>query len=374
MPSILITAGDPSGDHQAARLITALRARRPDLEFWGPAGPACEQAGARVTANLARLSAIGAFDVLPHLPEARRILLDTQQQATAAPPDLAVLVDCGAFNLRLAPHLKALGVPRLGYFPPGSWSGSLRRAEAVAQAYSAVATPFPQALDAYAKLGLPATLVGHPLVDELADLAAARREVPLDPPVIALLPGSRGHEIRQMLRPMLEAARILRAAWPHLRAVVSRAPTAPAKLFDQLLAEAGLEVEVVAGSRAAMAQATAGLIKSGTVTLEAALLGLPHVCLYRVSLLAYVVAWTYVWPKPEFWAMPNVLLGRMAVPQRFQFKVTGPELARTLAPLLTDSPERRQQAADLAEAVERLGGPGATERAADVVLAMLDGA
>ena len=222
---ILLVAGDPSGDHHAAALAAELLAQRPDTLLYGYGGPQMAAAGVRLDADLVHLSAIGLVDVLPNVLAGRRLLRQLTAATTAQPPDAAVLVDCGAFNLPLARHLKALGVPVLGYFPPGCWSGSAKRARKVAAAYTAVATPFPQPLAAYRQLGLPHELVGHPLVDELAPLAAARAGLPLDPPTLALLPGSRAQEIRYLLPPMLAAAGVLRQTWPTLRVVVSRAPS-----------------------------------------------------------------------------------------------------------------------------------------------------
>lgn len=372
MPRILISAGDPSGDHQAARLVTFLREARADFTFWGPGGPRLVEAGAEVTDGLVGLSAIGLLDVLPSVPKAWFMLRRTLARARRERPDLAILVDCGAFNLPLGKALRAMGVPVLGFFPPGSWSGSRKRAAKVAECYSAVATVFPNALPAYAELGLPATLVGHPLVDELAGLADERERLPLEPPVLALLPGSRRQEIRHILAPMLQAAAILRAERPGLRVVVSLAPSAPRRLFDQVVARSGVPVEVVSGAREAMAQATVGIVKSGTVALEATLVGLPFVGVYRTGLAAYCVAWVYYRPRPEFWLMPNILLGRMAVPQRFQFKVNGPTLAEAVRPFLVDGPERATMLADLAAAGATLGGGGATERTTRLVLDLLE--
>jgi lipid-A-disaccharide synthase len=366
-----MVAGDPSGDHQAARLAAELQRRAPELELYGYGGPRMAAAGVRVEADLAALSAIGLIDVLPRVPKAVSLLFRLVHDCRRNPPDAAVLIDCGAFNLPLGRRLKALGVPVLGYFPPGSWSGSRKRARGVARSYSAVATPFPQALPAYAELGFPATLVGHPLVDELAPLRQAREQCSSGPPVLALLPGSRGQEIRHILPPMLAAAAALRAERPDLRVIVSLAASAPRTLFEAVVARSGVAVEVVEGSREAFAPATAAIIKAGTVSLEGTLLAVPMVVVYRAALLAYCVAGLYYWPRPKFWAMPNILTDRLVVPQRFQFKVTGPELANAVRPLLNDTPERRAMIAGLDEAAAKLGGGGAAERTAEIVLAML---
>lgn len=370
---ILLVAGDPSGDHQGARLARELRRRRPDAELYGYGGRELAEAGVRVDADLVALSAIGLLNVLPMIPRALGLLARLVAECRRQRPDVAVLIDCGAFNLRLGRRLKALGIPVLGYFPPGSWSGSAKRARAVAECYSAVATPFPQALARYAELGFPATLVGHPLVDELAPRRAARAAQGLEPPVLGLLAGSRGQEIRHMLPTLLRAARLVREAHPDLRLLLSRAPSAPRTLFDRVVADSGLPVEVCDGSQEVLCRSTALLCKSGTVTLEAALLGVPLVAFYRTSPLAHLVALAYYWPRPKFWAMPNVLAQDYVVPQLFQYHATPRALAAAVEPLLRDSEQRRAMLAGLAAAVAGLGGGGATERTAELVLALAAG-
>jgi lipid-A-disaccharide synthase len=371
---VLIVAGDPSGDHEAARLAAELHRRAPGLELYGYGGTEMRAAGVRIDYELVRLSAIGFVDCLPKVPAAYVMLRRLIAEVRRDPPDVAVLVDCGGFNLPLGRALKALGVPVLGYFQPGSWSGSRKRAVGVSRSYSAVATPFPQALPRYAELGFPATLVGHPLSDELAPAREARQGMALDPPVLALLPGSRAQEVRHILPPMLDAAKLLRADFPGMRVVVSLAPSAPRTLFDRVVKRSGVGVEVVAGSLEAMRGATAAVVKAGTVALEATLLELPMVCVYRASVLAYLVASLYYWPRPKFWAMPNILNGEFTVPQRFQFRVNGVQLATAVRPLLSDTEERRTLIAGLVEATAKLGGGGATARTAELVLAMLPGA
>ncbi len=368
---ILMVAGDPSGDHQAARLAVELRRRRPGVELYGCGGPQMAAAGVRVTGDLVSLSAIGAADALPSLVKGRRLLRELIAAATATPPTAAVLVDCGAFNLPLARALKPLGVPVLGYFPPGSWSGSRKRARSVAEAYTTVATPFPQPMAAYAELGLPAQMVGHPLVEELAPVVAERAAAPLDPPVLALLPGSRRQEIRHILAPMLGAAARLQAELPDLRVIVSRAASAPADLFERVAARSSARFEVVEGSLDALRPATAALVKSGTITLEATLLGVPQVVVYRGSHLAYLVASVYYWPRPKYWAMPNILAQDLVVPQLFQYRVHPQRLAAEVRPLLSDTPQRRTMVARLTETAARLAGGDTVERVADMLLALL---
>lgn len=369
---VLITAGDPSGDHQAARLATELFRRDPSLELFGLGGAELRAAGVRVDDDLVALSAIGLWDVLFSYLPAKAMSRRLERRLAADPPDAAVLVDCGGFNLPTAKFLKGLGVPVLGYFPPGSWSGSKRRASAVAAVYDAVAAPFPQPLQAYAELGLRAELVGHPLVEELAPLASDRSEIPGDPPVLGLLPGSRKSEIRYILPPLLDAARLLRQQHPGLRVLVSRAPSVPRALFDRIVRASGVEVSVVDGTREVLRDATAVLVKSGTVTLEASLLSVPMVVVYRTAWIAVLIAALYYWPRPKYWAMPNILANDEVVPQLFQMWCAPSRLARAATPLLTDTPQRRAMIQGLATATASLRGGDAVTRTADLLDELLN--
>ncbi len=362
---ILIVAGDHSGDAHAAELALELRRRRPDIMLYGYGGAAMRDAEIELSFDLPALSAIGLWEVLPKILPARAAHRRLCAAVAAEPPDAAVLVDCGAFNLPLGRRLKELGVPVLGYFPPGSWSGSARRAAAVMAAYDAVATPFAQALPAYGAAGFRAEHVGHPAVEAIRERwpdGASRAE----PPTLALLPGSRPPEVRYMLPAMLAAARLARAELPELRVRVSRAASQPAARLERLIARSGLPAEVVAG-RAALDGATAALVKSGTITLEAAAMRVPLVCLYRGSLATGLVAALYYWPRPKYWAMPNVLAQAPIVPQLVQWQANPRQLAAEVLPLLRDTPARRAMLEALDQVTAPLAGRSAVARTADLL-------
>jgi lipid-A-disaccharide synthase len=370
-PRILMIAGDPSGDHQAARLAREILRREPDAELYGYGGPEMREAGVRIDFELTALSAIGLFDVLPKVPRGMLAHARLRRALRAHPPDAAVLIDAGAFCLPTAKVLQGLGVPVLGYFPPGSWSGSRKRARKVAACYTAVATPFPQPIPAYREFGLEHELVGHPLVEELAPLLEARSPAVAEPPTLALLPGSRAQEIRHILPPMLGAAGILRQCQPELRVVVSRAPSVPTALFDAVVRRSGVAVEVAEGSRETLASATAAIVKSGTVALEATLLEVPMAVVYKISVAAYLVASLYYFPRPRLWAMANIVAGELIVPQLFQFKCTPALLSAELAPLMSDTPARRRMIDRLRQARESLAGGDAPAKTADLLFRLL---
>jgi lipid-A-disaccharide synthase len=411
---ILIVAGDPSGDRHGALLVEELRRREPGLTFRGYGGPCLAQADVEVLADTTRFTAIGLLDALPHILPAFRAKWWLEDYARRDPPRLAILIDFGAFNLRFAPTLRQIGVPVLYYFPPGSWSGSRKRAVDVARGATKIATPFPQALPAYAELGADAVCVGHPLVDVLAPWAD-EPQAPAKEPLIALLPGSRRTEIRLLLPVLLQAAARIAAEVPSARFRLSRAATVKAevgseairqlgnsatrqfgpvadcpvaqlpncpvaqlptrplfeKILRQHLAAVDAPVEVVDGSAAALRGATLALATSGTVTLEAALLGIPLVVVYRVTLLNYLIYLLTYFPKVRMFAMPNILAGRQIVPELRQYQVHPEQIAKEALALLRDDARRAAMSADLRTATQKLGEPGAIARAAEVALEML---
>jgi len=368
---ILLVAGDPSGDRHGAMLVEELRRRAPHLRFWGYGGPHLRQAGVRLREETTRFSGMGLFDVLLHIPGALAVGRRLIHAASRTPPDLAILIDFGSFNLRAAPRLRKLNVPVLYYFPPGSWSSSLQRARSVVASADWIITPFPQALPAYQALGAKVAFVGHPLVDHLApraDLAQPSEEAPL----IALLPGSRRTEIRLLLPVLLRTAERLARSLPAVRFALARAATVPASLIESHLARCPVPVEVFTDPADALQHASLALVTSGTVTLEAALLGVPMIVVYRVSTANY---WYYRWfyrPKPEFFAMPNILAGERIVPELQQYEVTPQRLTEEALALLRHTPRREAMRARLRRAMQPLGEPGATARAAQVVLEVLN--
>ena len=368
---ILIVAGDPSGDRHGALLVEEMRRRQPELAFRGYGGPCLVQAGVEVLADTTRFTAIGFFDALPHILPAFRAKWWLEDYVRQEPPRLAILIDFGAFNLRFAPTLRQLEIPTLYYFPPGSWSGSRKRAADVAQGATKIATPFPQALPAYAELGADAVKVGHPLVDVLAPWAHEPL-APVDQPLIALLPGSRRTEIRLLLPMLLQTAGRLAEQMPTARFRLSRAPTVSAASLRSYLASWDLPLEVVEGSVPALRGATLALAASGTVTLEAALLGIPMVVVYRVAWINCLVYLLTYFPRIKMFAMPNILAGRKIVPELGQLQSRPARVAAEALALLRDETRREAMRQDLRAATQQLGQPGATARAAEVALGMLE--
>lgn len=310
---VLCVVGDPSGDRHLAWLVERLRERWPKTHFYGLGGPHLQAVGVEVLRESLSLSAVGFFNALRMVPSALMAREALRARKRQCPPDLAILVDFGAFNLRFGSELKREGVPIVYYFPPASWSTSPRHVGKVARMADLVLTPFPHSLPAYRAAGAEAYFVGHPLVEHLEPLR--RRREAQRGEALAILPGSRRHEVALLLPLWLEAARQMQRWMPSLRWVVSRSPTIPEALFHRLWRSAEGRGEVVVGSEPAWEVARLAFVTSGTAALEGALLGIPMVVGYAATLANRLVYEWFYHPKPTLFAMPNILLGEQVLPE-----------------------------------------------------------
>ncbi len=369
---ILVVAGEPSGDLHAARLVESLARLRP-LEVQGAGGPRLAAAGARILVPQDRLSVIGFSGVLSRLPELFRARDRLLRTARDWRPDAALLVDYPGFNLRLGPLLQREGVPVLYYIAPQVWAWHPERARAMAAWVRRLAVVFPFEEAIFREAGVDTVFVGHPLLDDLhpeADAAAFRREIGAgaDDPVLGLLPGSRTGELARLASPMLEAAQRLRRRFPALRPVVALAEGLSLRGVRPALLEG---VAVMRGrTRSVQAHAAVCAVASGTATLETALFGTPLVVVYRLGWLNAQIAARVLTLRHV--GLPNIVAGHEVAPELLQRDLTPAALAERLGRVLADPQEAARQREGLRVVRERLGGPGASARAAaafDEVLA-----
>ena len=353
-------------------MIGALRGARPDLDIMGAGGSHMAAAGARILADSTAWGVIGYAEAYVRLPVFALRYLRLVRLIERARPDLLLLVDFPGMNRELVRRFS--GRVRIVYFvPPQTYARRGRSAARMAGAAVRLLAVLPFEAEAYRRAGADVVYVGHPAVDEAprghAAGGAHGRE-----PLIALLPGSRLQEIRGLLPPMLEAARglaarrgarfVLPLASRHLEADVTAA-----------IASSGVPVHVADGRALdTLAGADAAVLASGTAAVEAACAGVPMVVVYRVSRLTAWIARRFVINEDldrTGFSIPNIILGRRAVPELLQDAVTGPRIAREVEALLVPAAAARARE-DLAEVRRRLGPPGAVERAAREVLAVLD--
>ncbi len=366
----LLVAGEASGDLHAARLVGALRERGP-CRVAGVAGAALRAAGVEPVAAMEDLAVLGFAEIPARLPALLRTRARLLRALREFEPHAVLLVDYPGFNLRLGPELKRRGARILYYIAPQVWAWHPERAAAMARWVDRLAVVFPFEEPIFRAAGVPTTFVGHPLMDGLApevDEAVFRAELGARPdqPILGLLPGSRAQELARHLTPMLGAAHVLMRERPELLGVLPLAPGLEPRGLD---AAALGGVRLVRGRvHATQAFATACAVASGTATLETALFGTPLAVVYRTGRLNYALARRLV--RLERIGLPNIVAGEAVAPELLQDALTAGALAATLAPWLDDPAARAARRQALAVVRERLGGPGASRRAADLLWAL----
>jgi lipid-A-disaccharide synthase len=372
---ILIVAGEASGDLHGGALVEALRARAPDLALEGIGGDCMAAAGVRLHVHARDLGVVGLVEALARLPAIRAAFARMRALLEADPPDLAVLIDYPEFNLRLARVAARAGVPVCYYVGPQVWAWRRGRLALIRRLVRKMVVIFPFEEAVYRAAGVDVAFVGHPLLDRLAprERAEARRGLGLADasPVLGLLPGSRVGEVERHLPVMLAAAAALRREHPKLGVAFGRAPGLPAPFVARCLAAGGAPVRVAEGGASdVLSAADLAFVASGTATVEAALHGTPMVIIYRVALLTWLVGRLLI--RVPWIGMANLIAGRLVVPELIQFAATPERLAGTARRLLADPAALERMRQELAAVRLRLGPPGASARAAEAILALLE--
>ncbi len=373
---IMIIAGEVSGDMHAAGLVAALQAARPAWRFFGIGGDEMAARGVEILVHARDMAVMGLSEVLRRYGFFRRVFQRMLGELERRRPRAVILVDYPGFNLRFAAQAHARGVRVIYYVCPQVWAWGRGRIPDMARTIDRLIALFPFEKDVFAGTGLRVDVVGHPLVDAAAAAhAAAPAELPWGgTPRVALLPGSRRHEIRRILPALLAAAAQLARRHAHIAFIVAAPAAEQAETVRSVLAAAATlppRLEVVAGqTRAVLRQAAAALVASGTATIETALMRCPLIVVYRVGALTYLMGRALV--RLPHIGMVNIVAGRAVCPEFIQSAATPAALAAAVEPLLTDTPARRRMLADLDEVCRRLGPGQAAERAAQAVIDELD--
>ncbi len=375
---LVLSAGEASGDQIAADLALALKRREPSIELAGLAGPAMRAAGVEAWLDIDQLSVMGLSEVLAHLPRLVRLRRAFRRRILAWPADAFIGVDAPDFNLGLARQLKRRGTLAIHYVSPSVWAWRAGRIPRIARSLDLLLTLYPFEPGLYRPHGLDSRFVGHHLADALAgseDRAAARTRLGLDPEatVIALLPGSRGGELDRHAQLLADTATLLRRQLPEASLLL---PLAAPAHQDRLWLKVGTALETAAvqplidQTRPALAAADLALAASGTVTLEAFLLGCPLVVFYRVAPASYALARSLNLVKSAHVSLPNILSQQALVPERIQHLARPDQLlADALAWL--DDPARVARYRAESQRLAATLAIGAGERAAAAILERL---
>ncbi len=372
---IMIVAGEASGDMHGADLVREIFACAPQCEFFGIAGERMRSAGVRALFRAEDVAGLGLTELASTIKRTAGAMLRLRAILRTEKPDLLILIDFAEFNMLLAKAAKSAGVPVLYYITPQVWAWRRGRVRKLIERADRLAVVLPFEAQLFARAGERAVFVGHPLLDKVRITASRaetlqRHHLAPDARLLALLPGSRRREVRYLLPPMIEAARILRRDH-QLIPCLALAHTLEAAELGRLSGVDLSGIQVVQhDTYNIVAASDVALVASGTATLETALLGCPMVIAYKVAAPTYLVGRMLI-TGVKFIGMPNILAGGAIVPELIQGEASGPRLADAAAAML-EQPLRGRTIEALGRIRSQLGAPGAAARVAAMALAMIE--
>jgi lipid-A-disaccharide synthase len=363
-----------TAEHRSAGQPGAAVPIRSQIEFFGAGGDRMRTAGCEIVVDAKELAVVGISEIVSHLPKIYRLFHKLIAEADKRRPDLAIVIDSPAFNWRVARQMRKRGIPVVYYVCPQFWAWRQGRVRLLRKYVNKALVIFPFEEKFYRDRGVDATFVGHPLADlcpPSTDRAAYATAYKLDTakPWVTLMPGSRRKEVRMNLPAILESASKLGRGYEFLLPV---APTLDCSFLESLIGRH--PIHLVSDALPALAYSRAGIVASGTATVEAAMMGTPFVMVYRVSGLTYLLGRSRV--KVQHFAMVNLIAGREVVPELVQHDFTSEKVVARLTEILRDGPARERMIEGLAQVRTLLRGPNSealhpAERAAEEIVALL---
>lgn len=372
--SVVMIAGEASGDLHAAHVIEALHRRYPAVSVSGAGGAAMRKAGAHIVVDVNELSVMGLTAVLFRAPHVLKALFRLKRHLARNRPDLVVLIDFPDFNLHLAGYAKKLGLTVLYYISPTVWAWRSRRIKKIKKRVDHMAVIFPFEKTIYEKHHIPVTYVGHPLLDDAAQNQIIGRTQPApNHRVVALLPGSRKDEVTRLLPCMLQAANLLHQRDAQTSFVISCAPTIDKASIKEITdSHALVDYRIVTDPVGAVfARSTLAVVASGTASLEAAVYGIPAIIVYQVSGFNYWLAKKLV--KVPHIGMANLIAREQIYPELIQDEATAENIAATVYELLNDPTAYKKMINGILKVQKLIGTSGASDRVADIAGHLLGG-
>jgi lipid-A-disaccharide synthase len=372
---ILLVAGEVSGDLHGSRLMEAIQRIDPDIAFFGVGGEGLERAGMKLLYPSQSLSVVGITEVLLRLRPILKALRGLKESLDRERPDLVILIDFPDFNLRLAKMAHRRGIPILYYISPQVWAWRPKRIKLIARLVKKMIVLFPFEVPLYEAAGVDVEWVGHPLLDIVKPALAkekAFQQFGLDPNrrTVGLLPGSRIHEVERLLPPLLASAHLLQKEIPDLQFVIPLAPGFPKTMLSSWMENISVPVKVVEGFTYDVMNLSELLIAaSGTATLEGAILEKPMIIIYKVSFPSYWIARALI--RVDHIGLVNLAAEKEIAPELIQKEVNPQRIADEAFRILRDPILSRKMAESMGEVRQKLGEPGATQRAAHIVVSLL---
>ena len=372
---ILLVAGEVSGDLHGSHLVEAIQSIDPEIQFFGVGGEGLKRVGMKLLYPSQSLSVVGITEVLLKLRPILRALRGLKKSLDRERPDLIILIDFPDFNLRLAKVAHRRGIPILYYVSPQVWAWRPKRIKLIARLVKKMIVLFPFEVPLYEAAGVDVEWVGHPLLDTVRPALSkekAFQQLGLDPKrrTIGLLPGSRMHEVERLLPPLLASADVLQREIPDLQFVIPLAPGIPKTILSPWMKNISVPVIVVEGfTYDAMNLSELLIAASGTATLEGAILGKPMVIIYKVSLPSYWIARALI--RVDHIGLVNLVAEKEIAPELIQRDVNPRRIADEALRILRDPLLSRKMVESMGEVRQKLGEPGAAQRAAHIVLSLM---
>ncbi len=365
--SILIIAGEVSGDVQGGKLVAEIKKLSPDMTLTGIGGDNMQSAGMTLLHHISEMSILGFSEVLKHLPFLRKIMNELTDWIEINRPETIVLIDYPGFNLRLAKRAKKLGCRVVYYISPQIWAWGAGRINKISRLVDHMIVVFPFEEELYKSAGVKVSFVGHPILEGL-NCEFTREEyfekygLNLNHTVIGLLPGSRTQEVENLYLPMLEAVEHMKKELPNLQTVTGVSPTLHENLYLNI--EADKDLEHSKEIYDVMKHSDLLFVASGTATLESACLGTPMIIVYRVSPISWFLGKLLI--KLKNIGLVNIVAGEQIVPELLQSEITGTRLASEGLSLLGDKTLMEDTIKKLLMVKDSLGKTGASQRAAKI--------
>lgn len=370
--TVMIIAGEPSGDLHGAALVRALKEKDPSLFICGIGSEMLKDAGARIIMDSSKMAVMGITDVVFRLPVILKGMAAAKGVLKHFKPDLLILIDYPGFNLKVAEYAKKRGIPVLYYISPKIWAWRQKRAKKIRAVvdHMALILPFEQAF--YRRFDVPVTYVGNPLVDYTEVPVKREPETREDVRIVGLLPGSRNGEVSRLLPVMLKAAHILAGENGNWKFIISQARSVPyeklSRIVEDCPGDAVFEIETGPVNRV-FQRADFIVAASGTVTLEAAIHGTPMIIVYKMSGLSYHIGKLLI--KVNHVGLASLIAGKEVAPELLQDDANPETVAEKISESMNNPETLRQMREDLLEVRKMLGKPGVAGRTADIALDML---
>jgi len=376
----MIVTGEASGDLHGSNLVRSLRSKEADLQFCGMGGPELANLGIEILYDAAKVSVVGIFEVFSHLKDIWLAQRTLRHRLATDPPDLLILIDLPDFNLMLAKKAKKLGIPVFYYISPQLWAWRSGRVKTMKSRVDKIGVILPFEEDFFRKRGVAAQYVGHPLLDTVQTTLTREQfchhhKISLGTRCVGLFPGSRKREVSSLLPIFLSAAELLQKNSPEkIVFFIPQASTIDRGEFEA----AGLnryrqhlDIRIIEEERYNMMGACDAVVTaSGTVTLELAILEVPMIVVYKLTALTYQLGKLLV--KVDFFSLVNLIAGYAAVPELLQHEVKAEKIAAELFAITTVPTRTQTMKKGLKEVKNRLGGSGASEKAATAALQLMD--